>query len=481
MKEKKEKTKKVRNEREKKQTKDMKVVPVLTMLLAIVLVAMVGFFGVYVQKQNRMEDQVKGYQYAMDLNGVRTIILNPAETSDTNSEDVLITENYKKTKEIIEKRFKELGVQNYNISLNEENGQITIETEENDETDNLVSNLATTGKFTIIDKDTQEVLMDSKDIKKVQVLSGSASSSSNAVAIYLDIQFTKEGTEKFEKITETYTGVNEDTNKTEEEETTEGEATETENESTEESTDEDSEKTNEITMKIDDQEMMSTSFDEVIKTGKMQLTYGTSSTDQDTIKDNARNAQNLAVVLNNGEMPIEYDINKNEFILSDITSQDLQKVACVIAIIAIIGIIVWIIRYRLKGFIAGIAFAGFAGLYLLLIRYANVVLSVEGIVGIVIILILNYMLMSKLIKKLTTSEEMSIGKAMKESYQEFFLRILPICVITIVFCFMNLTPISSFGMVMFWGIFLLFIYHYGVTYSVLKLATKGGKENEARK
>lgn len=479
MKEKQEKTKKVKNEGKKKKSKDMKIIPILTIALAMVLVAMVGFFGVYVQKQNRMEDQVKGYKYAMDLNGARTIILNPAESSDTNSEDVLTTENYKKTKEIIENRFKELGVQDYNISLNEENGQITIETEENEETDNLVSNLALAGKFTIIDKDTQEVLMNSNDIKKVQVLSGPASSSSNAVAVYLDIQFTKEGTEKFEKITETYTGVDEDTNKTEEE-TTEEETTETEDKSTEESTDEDSEKTNEITMKIDDQEMMSTSFDEVIKTGKIQLTYGTSSTDQDIIKDNVKNAQNLAVILNNGEMPVKYDINKNEFILSDITSQDLQKVAYTIAIIAVIGIIIWIIRYHLNGFISGIAFVGFAGLYLLLIRYANVILSVEGILGIIVVLILNYMLMNKLLKKLTTLEDMSIGKAMRESYKEFFLRILPICIVTIVFCFINWTPISSFGMVMFWGILLIFIYNYGATYSVLKLAAKGGKENEAR-
>ena len=53
----------------------MRKLKLLTIILGIVLVTMVAFFGVYVQVQNRMEDKVKDYSYAMDLKGARNIRL----------------------------------------------------------------------------------------------------------------------------------------------------------------------------------------------------------------------------------------------------------------------------------------------------------------------------------------------------------------------------------------------------------------------
>ena len=52
----------------------MKKIKILTIILAVVLIIMVGFFGVYTQVQNRMENQLKDYSYAMDLKGTRNII-----------------------------------------------------------------------------------------------------------------------------------------------------------------------------------------------------------------------------------------------------------------------------------------------------------------------------------------------------------------------------------------------------------------------
>ena len=39
----------------------MKKVKILTIVLAIILIIMVGFFGIYIQKQNRMENEIKDY------------------------------------------------------------------------------------------------------------------------------------------------------------------------------------------------------------------------------------------------------------------------------------------------------------------------------------------------------------------------------------------------------------------------------------
>ena len=164
----------------------MKKVKILTITLAIALISMVAFAGVYVTKQNRMENKVKSYTYAMDLKGATTIkdsegkeVENSSnltdeeiskkgytkEETDYNSQDVLNVENYKKSKEVIEKRLKELKINNYITRLNEQTGEIIVEVPENDNTDNIVTNIGTTGKFEILDSETKEVLMYNNFIK----------------------------------------------------------------------------------------------------------------------------------------------------------------------------------------------------------------------------------------------------------------------------------------------------------------------------
>ena len=69
--------------------------------------------------------------------------------------------------------------------------------------------------------------------------------------------------------------------------------------------------------------------------------------------------------------------------------------------------------------------------------------------------------------KKPTKEEVNLAE--KETFKEFFIKIVPICIAIIVFCFVQWTPISSFGMVMFWGIALIAIYNYIVTDSLLKI------------
>ena len=65
----------------------MRKLKLLTIILGIVLVTMVAFFGVYVQVQNRMEDKVKDYSYAMDLKGARNIRLTVDDSSNTVIKD----------------------------------------------------------------------------------------------------------------------------------------------------------------------------------------------------------------------------------------------------------------------------------------------------------------------------------------------------------------------------------------------------------
>ncbi len=467
----------------------MKKVKIGTIILAIILITMIAFFGIYVPVQNRMENKVRDYSYAMDLKGSRNIKLqvntqnkttikdsegNVVEDTDEltdeqiaekgyikeenpyNTEEIKTVENYRASKEVIEKRLKKLGISNYLIKLDETTGDITIELPEDDKTDNAISNITTTGKFEIVDSETQEVLMNNNDIKQAKVMYGSNNSTATntGTQVYLEIDFNKDGAKKLENISNTYTSTQNTTENTETEDTTSEEA--------EESTQE-TEK--QIIMKIDDEEIMTTSFDETIQTGMLQLSIGQASTDRTSLQDYINRASNMSTILDVGNIPVVYTLNDNQYILSDITNNEIQIAIYVVLAIIAIALIVLIIRYKTLGILGAFSYIGLFAIFTILIRYTNVIVSLEGMLAGIVVLILNYLFVNYLLKN---------QKSQKETCQDFIIKIIPIIIMAITFCFINWTPISSFGMVMFWGIVLIIIYNILVTNYMLKI--KSGKE-----
>ena len=467
----------------------MKVIKLLTIVLLIVLVSMIGFLGIYKQNKNKMSNIVKDYSYSMALNGARTIKL--AVDTDTkevikdkdgkvideatdeeiekngytkenvanNSEEVKTEENYNKSKEIIEKRLKKLGVEEYDTYLNTMTGEIIIEIPENDKADSIVSNINTVGKFEITDSETGEVLLNNSNIKSSSVLYNTETS---GTSVYLEIEFDKDGKSKLEEISKTYVESSEENNTTEEN-TTEDSSTDQTN-------------AKEITMKIDDSKIMTTHFDQPITNGKIQLSVGSASTDKDTLQGYIEQAQNMATVLDSGKLPVKYDIEKNQYILSDINEEQIGYMAIVVAVLVIVAIIVISIKYKANGLLAGISYIGLVALYLLLIRYTNVVISIESIFAVVITLILNFvfivMLLNQIEKMTKENKENIINKSTMETYKKFFTRIIPICAMTIVFCFIKWIPLSSFGMVTFWGLLIIAVYNAVITRMMLDILSQ---------
>lgn len=455
----------------KKSKNVMKTIKIITIILLIVLISMIGFFGIYKQNKNQMSNIVKDYTYAMDINGARTLKLT---LNSENEDDVKTAENYETAKTIIEKRLKKLDVQEYKVGVNEETGEIIVQIPENTQTDEIVSNLTTVGKFEIIDSETNDVLLDNSSIKSSKVLYNTTQS---GTSVYLEIAFDKNGKNKLEEISKTY--VKSENNTTENTTAEDTNSTEENKNNTEETntTSEDSTSTEKkITMKIDDDEIMSTSFDEAITTGKMQLSVGQASTDSSTVQGYVKQAQNVATVLDSGKLPVKYDIEKNQYLLSNISKQNLVYVAIAMAVVSIIGIIVLIVKYKTNGLLAGISYIGLSALYLIAIRYTNVTISIDSIFAIGIILILNYiftnMLLSNIRKMNDSKVENAVGKSVSETYKKFFMRIIPICVVVITFCFANWIPMNSFGMTAFWGIVIIAIYNAIITNGLLRIKNK---------
>ena len=210
----------------------MKIIKILTISLMIVLISMIGFFGIYKQNKNQMSNVIKDYSYAMDIKGARTVKL---KVNTDVSDESKTEENYNTAKEIIEKRLKSLKVQEYNINLNTKTGDIIIEVPEDSNTDTVVSNLNTIGKFEIIDSNTKEVLLENSHIKSSDVLYNNATS---GTTVYLEIAFDKDGKNKLEEISRTYVPSEENDTTSEENNTT------SEDNATEENTTEETEDSN---------------------------------------------------------------------------------------------------------------------------------------------------------------------------------------------------------------------------------------------
>lgn len=454
----------------------MKKVKIITIILAIVLVSLVAFGGVYIQTQNRMEDKVKEYSLGRELNGERVVEIKVTDGSKEGktkpSDEELTVENYETVKKTVENRLKDLGAQDYTISLDKENGTIRIELPENSNTDTYVYYLTASGKVEMKEKDTENVLLNDSMIKKAQYTY--TSNADGAYQVYLELILTKDGQAKLDEVKNDYAVL-----ATEVSEAESKNNTTSDNTTTESSTDENNTTTNtttegtetqksEETKKIASLTIAGTSYDiEKYEKNKITVKIGSQTSNTTTVNNSIAKAAELSMLINAGKYPIDYEVDVNRYVESDIEQQQLIYFIAGVAVILVIIFIIATIKYKGKGLLASISFIGFIALTSLLLRYTNVIISIEGIGAILLTIIINLKLNQMILSKTKTMDVVS--EATKASYKELFTSIIPIMIITIVFCFSGWTSLSSFGMIMFWGLVLIAVYNIVVTRTLLKL------------
>ena len=456
----------------------MKKVKITTIILAIILVTIVSFGGVYIQTQNRMENKIKAYTYGRELKGERQLELkvstasessNSSESEDTTTQDNLTPENYEIVKNTIEKRLKSLRTQDYTISLNKEDGTITVELPEDDKTDDLAYYLTTSGKVEIKEKDTSTELLNENMVKKAQYTY--TSNSDGEYQVYLEIVLTKDGQAKIEEIQKDYAILKTDVDAAESAQKSEESTDNKENAESKENTDntdnsnneEKTEKTEntEETKKIAKLSVAGNEYDiEKIEKNVIRAKIGSQTSNNTTVNNNVSKAAELAMLINSGKYPVDYKVQNNRFVYSDITHTQLIYAALVVAALIIIVFIIFIVKYKTKGL-------GFIALFFLLLRYTNVTISIEGI-GAIILTMIIYLKLNQMILSKTKVMDV-VNEAVKATYKNLFLKLVPVMIITVVFCFSGWTNLSSFGMIMFWGLALLALYNVIVTKTLLKL------------
>lgn len=466
--------------------KAQKKLSIVLILLLIILISIISFVGIFYQDKNQMLNIIPAYSLGTDLSGYRKILLTVDEDDENNTEDILNYDNYVKSANVIKARLKSMGIEDYTVRCDETTGQIEITIPENDQTEYILSDITQKGSFEIRNTANDEVLINNDDIRSVKVEVVPSTYSVGTSSIYMNINFNNAGSKKFKNITRDYQNVaTNDTadNSVAENETTESEASqsefednstsettanettnETSNEVSEETT-EDKDDTTEVGLYIDGTSMMTTSFTEIIDNGVMSLSLGSSSSDEQT-KTLKYQAESLAAILENDAMPVQYSVTGNVYISSPIEQSTINILIGIGICIALIMLIVAIIKYRAKGVIVAVCMIGFIALYLLILRYANVIITLEGIFSIGLVFVINYILNIMILNRLQNNVEKTFTKALTK----FSLSMIPMLILAVVCCFSRWMSLFSFGMILFWGLVTSVIYNLIITRTFLKCA-----------
>jgi len=436
-------------------------------ILLIILISIISFVGIFVQNKNTMKNILKEYTLGMDFKGGRHIVLAVDETVNTtyydkdgkvvdaevkggtkkeipvNSDEVLNTENYLQVKNIIEHRLSHLGVSEYIIRQDEKTGKIVVQLPEDSKTDLALQYIYMTGKFEIQDEQ-GNILLDNSNLDVVHV---GYITETTGTSVLLNIEFNEESVEKLREISNTYVT----------------------------SKDEDGKDTSKkVIVEIDDSELISTSFSEEISDGVLSLKVGTVSSSNEEINIYLKETSELANLINSGKYPVIYKLEQNRYIQSDITMENIIIGALLVFGIVIVTLIFLIVKYKKKGLIVSISYIGFIAVLLLVLRYTNVIITIEGICAIIISLILNYIFSVYLLNNLKNEEDNQIAslKIYSKTILTMILLLAPALIIGIVLCFANWLPIYSFGAIIFWGILLMLIYNTVITRTLILLCSK---------
>lgn len=459
-----------------KSDKAIKKLTVVAIILIILLLVCISFFGILKHDLNTWKNILPEYSFSKELTGSRIFsfevdkstkevedtsdeeseeenvedsvdvnqtVSNDGEIADTseteedtktevpvNDESVLIKDNYKKTKSLIQKRFEEMGISDYSIRVNEQNGKIEVEVPYEENADSTIDLVTGVGKVEIVDSDTNEVLMDNSYIKSATAYYTQSSSdsttvtSSNALDLGIQLDFTKDGLKKLSEISKTYV-----------------ETIDSEGESQIKS----------ITIKINDEEKYKTYFSVDGNYTYLAIPLYQGVSDDELINDDYKQCVIIQNSINSGKLPIVYNLDSGSYVETNYKTT-LLKISVIILIIVVAVIsICFILKYKKSGVYASILQIGYIAVLLILIRIAGVTLTITGLVTILISVLLNDYFIMLMLKRNENRYFSAAGR--------FLLNTIPLILIMIVFNFSNTLQLKSIGMVLFWGFLIAIIYN----------------------
>lgn len=447
--------------------KAQKKLNILLIVLIILLLSLISFVGIYHQEKSEIVNRMPNYILGTNVSGSRLVILElrqeetdnsseenktEEETTEKKEEKIGSTSEYRKCANIITRRLKDLKVENYQVSLDENSGKIEITIPEDDRTDTILSDITQKGNFQVVDNITGEVLLSNKDVKSASI---DKSETSYYTSVYMKVSFNNHGAKALKDITVNYKNqvIEDASNDVASNETAENNTVE--DSSTEESKDV---KTKQVSIKIDDSTLLTTHFSEVIDNGVLQLTMG-SAQNSEELQSIMDAGANVAAIVKNEAMPLQYTVTGNMYVQSNISIDNIKLIIYIEIALSLLIMLYMIIKYKVNGLLHSILSVGYMAILLIMIRLTNVVLSLEGILGIELAFIMNILFSFQILKKTKEANAAESIKIFDKTIKKYSIVTMPIAIIAIVCSFVNIEVLFSFGMVMFWGIVISLLYN----------------------
>ena len=162
-------------------------------------------------------------------------------------------------------------------------------------------------------------------------------------------------------------------------------------------------------------------FGEELNDGIIQIPVGDTTKDVSEFKNLYTTAQFMATIMNDGQTPVVYKLNSDNFIKSEFTEQDIIIAKVALVVILVLVTVIFSIKFKLNGLLAGIANIGFVALTSLILRYTKVTITINSVISFVTMIILNIVFMKMLLKALM---EKSSSEALNKTMIKYYLSII---------------------------------------------------------
>lgn len=472
--------------------KTLKVNKTLIVLGIIVLISLISFLGLYAKTNGVWSNLLPEYNLGIELNGYRELLFSLDTTEEekevyvdedgsilgfvkdgtdssqdtsislvtdeeteevtdegtleseykietrvikANEESSIMIENFELSKEIIQTRLKSINDLEYNIRVDNITGDLVLEVPDDENVSTVEALVNSKGTFDIIDYQTGIVLLDNSDLDNIKTL---ANSEENGYQLYLQLTLNNSGKEKISDISRKYV--------------------QTTNEAGEDTT-------RYVAARFEGQALLSTYFGEEITNGVLTIPIGNATTDSEQYATLLEQASRIAYILNEGKLPLQYTLISDNYIKSQITDEIVLIEEIVLALVILIISALLIVKYKLNGVILAIVSVGYIAITALLLRYANVSLTINSLYALVACVILNYVFIVKLLRKL---KENNLKTAYAQTMKEYYLLIVPVIVFAVILTVVSSVPVNSIGMTLFWGLLTGIVYNTLVIF-LLKL------------
>ena len=436
--------------------KNSKKLKLIFIILICVLISLIGFLGIYLKVGNSYKNILPEYKLSSDLEGSRVLEFEVDTSTETvyfdndgkkvdsttiteknekdytkkeillNEKESLNQENYEKVVKIMKERLVFLQADQYKLDLDGKTGKIVL-TFEDEYPDDIKSILPMEGKLEFLDSNTEDVILSYSDFNSAEATY--AALEDGSYITYINLKLNDSGIEKINNIDKYKTSIDEDVK----EQSEEAEAT-----------------VNNLKIMFDSDEIAEVSYDDIILTNKtLRIATDKNLTSDSSINSKLNTNTIVSKLATIGKLPVIYNLTAEEYVQNNAADYICYIVIGILAICVVISIYL-IIRYKIKGILAVLSFAANIALFLVIIRLTNVQISLNGLAGMIGLIVLNLILLINILVSIKEED-----KEFSENVKNAYLKTAEVCVIRLiifaVFSVAARTDINTKGLVIGWG------------------------------